>query len=291
MSDDREHRNAVFAAHAQAIGQQSQSVTPAQSAQERARNDFGFEIPTVAIPLPSNGKIYSHPSLQDAELIDIRAMTAREEDILTSRALLKKGTVITELIRSCLIDKSIEPLELTTGDRSALMVSIRITGYGELYEADVECGECGVKTSQEFDLSKLPIKRLTIEPSVANSNVFEFRLPLSNKTVKFKFLTGKDEEEILANVERSKKLNISTDSSITTNLLYSILAIDSVTDRGKIANFVKIMPARDSLALRSFIKDNEPGIDMRQEVTCPSCGAQEVVSMPIGTQFLWPSAK
>lgn len=289
MSDDREHRNAVFAAHAQAASQQS--AVPAQSAQERARNDFGFEIPTVTIPLPSNGKIYSHPSLRDAELIDIRAMTAREEDILTSRALLKKGTVITELIKSCLIDKTIDPLDLTTGDRSALMVSIRITGYGELYEADVECGECGVKSSQEFDLSKLPIKRLTIDPAVQNANVFEMQLPLTGKTVKFKFLTGRDEEEILANIERSKKLHISTDASITTNLLYSILSIDTVTERSKISNFVKIMPARDSLALRSFIKDNEPGIDMRQEVTCPSCGAQEVVSMPIGTQFLWPSTK
>ena len=76
------------------------------------------------------------------ETVDIKAMTAREEDILTSRAFIKKGTVITELIRSCLVDKRIDPNSLLSGDRNALMVAIRVTGYGVEYSTEVTCPVC-----------------------------------------------------------------------------------------------------------------------------------------------------
>jgi hypothetical protein len=122
-------------------------------------------------------------------------------------------------------------------------------------------------------------------------NLFEFVLPFCKKTVRFRFLTGRDEEEILATAQKQKKLGIGGDASVTTNLLYSIVSIDGVEDKGKIGNFVRMMPARDSLALRNYIRDNEPGIRMRQDVACPSCGHEEEVSMPIGVSFLWPSAR
>jgi hypothetical protein len=103
-------------------------------------------------------------------------------------------------------------------------------------------------------------------------------------------MTGRDEEEILLMTEKQKKLGLPTESNVTTNLLYTIVSIDGVEDRGKIANFIKVMPARDSLSLRNYIKDNEPGITMKQETTCSSCGHVEEVTMPLGISFLWPSA-
>lgn len=256
------------------------------------RSDFGYEIPVAAVPLPSLGKVYStdHP-LHLKETVDVRGMTAREEDILTSKALLKKGTVISELIKSCLTNKQIDPTNMLIGDRSALMVAIRITGYGENYDAEIECNECQVKSNQTFNLAELPLRSLEIEPSEPNANVFEFVLPTTKKTVKFKFMTGRDEEDILAMQEKQKKLGLSSDTAVSTNLLYSIVSIDGNTDRAKIGTFVRMMPARDSLALRTYIKDNEPGIIMKQEVSCPSCGHSETVMMPIHTGFLWPAAK
>jgi hypothetical protein len=94
----------------------------------------------------------------------------------------------------------------------------------------------------------------------------------------------------MATTEKQKKLGLSTDSSVTTSLLYAIQSIDGVEDRSKIAAFVKAMPARDSLALRNYVKDNEPGIVMKQDTTCNACGHTEEVSMPLGVTFLWPSA-
>jgi len=293
MSDQREQRNAIF-------GNSNSSPhvptgidprMPMQSAADKLKAEFGLDIPTELVPLPSNGKVYPlDSSLHMTDTVEIRPMTAREEDILTSRALLKKGTVITELIRSCLIDRSINANDLLTGDRNALMVAIRITGYGPEYNTEIECGECNSKMEHAFDLSSLPIKRLDIEPVVAGNNLFEFALPYSKKIVKFRFLTGRDEEEISVMNEKQKKLGLSTESNITTNLLHSIVSIEGIEDRSKIANFIKHMPARDSLALRNYIKNNEPGVIMRQETTCPSCSHVEEVSMPLGVNFLWPSA-
>jgi len=261
------------------------------SAADKMKADFGWEIPVESVPLPSNGLVYpANSSLHGAETVDIKAMTAKEEDILTSKAFLKKGTVITELIRSCLVDKSIDPRDLLTGDRNALMIAIRATGYGAEYDAEIECEECGAKTSRQFDLGALPIKKLTIEPVSQGENVFQFTLPATKKVVKFRFLTGRDEEEILATGEKQKKAGLVNDSSVTTNLLYSIVSIDGIGERSKISQFVKMMPARDSLALRNYIRDNEPGVDMKQDSDCGACGHTEEVNMPLGVNFLWPSA-
>lgn len=288
MTDPREQRNSVF------TGGQQPGVSPhiqQMSASDKVRSDFGLDIPVETIPLPSNGMVYPTDStLFGRETVEIKAMTAREEDILTSRAYLKKGTVVSELIKSCLIDKSIDPRDLLTGDRNALMVAVRITGYGSDYNAEIECPECGTKAPHAFDLAGLPIRRLEIPPVSPGMNLFDFVLPYSKKVVKFRFLTGRDEEEIVATSDKQKKLGMSTDTTITTSLLYSIVSIDGVEDRAKISAFVKMMPARDSLALRNYIRDNEPGILMKQETTCPACGHAEEVSMPLGVSFLWPSA-
>ena len=126
MSEDMK-RNEIFAT-AKAHGLTSNIM----------KDDFGMEIPVDTVPIPSNGVTYgADTGLAGVETIDIRAMTAREEDILTSRALIKKGTVINELIKSCVVDKSINVEKMLVGDRNAVMIAVRITGYGAEYKAEV----------------------------------------------------------------------------------------------------------------------------------------------------------
>lgn len=288
MSDDREQKNAIFTQQGPAgVDPRMPKMTHA----DKVKADFGLDIPHELVPLPSNGRVYpQESSLYGLEAIEIRPMTAREEDILTSQALLKKGTVITELIKSCIVDRSVNVLDLLSGDRNALMVAIRITGYGAEYSAEIECTECGVKSPHDFNLGALPLKRLEVDPVVPGCNLFEFKLPYSNKVVKFKFMTGRDEEEILLTSQKQKKLGLSTDSNVTTSLLHSLVSVDGIEDRAKIAGFVKAMPARDSLALRNYMKDVEPGIVMKQDTTCGACGHTEEVTMPLGVSFLWPNA-
>jgi hypothetical protein len=215
-------------------------------------------------------------------------MTAREEDILTSRALIKKGTVITELLKSCLIDKSIDVQDMIAGDRNAIMVALRITGYGAEYPAEIQCSSCDHVYENSFNLAGLPIKRLELDPASPGENLFAFKLPITKHTVLFKFLTGRDEEQINVIQEKMKKLGSLQDSYVTTRLKHSIVKIDNITSKADIARFVDRMRAGDSRALRRYIDKNEPGIVMKQEASCPACGEAEEVSMPLGASFFWP---
>jgi hypothetical protein len=282
---DRELRNAVFAAREAA--ERAQSMSQAQA----AKQNLGIEIPTAVVPLPSKGLVYGngHP-LASKEDVEIFGMTAQQEDILMSRPLIKKGTVITELIKSCLVDKSIDVNSLISGDRNALMVSIRITGYGPDYTPIINCPACEHRQDFTIRLDNLEVKTLSVEPARPGENLFLFKLPMSGKTVTFKFLTGREEEEILATMEAKKKKGIQSDNVVTTRLLYSLVSVDGSTDRSMIAQFARFMPARDSLALRKYIDEIEPTIDMKADFTCVSCAHSEVLAIPMGPSFFWPDS-
>ena len=256
-----------------------------------AKDEFGLDIPTELVPLPSKGRIYPSDSpLYGQEALEIRPMTAREEDILTSRAYIKKGNVISKLIESCLVDKSINPDELISGDRNALMVALRITGYGAEYKAEIDCPACGAKSEQSFNLSELRIKRLAVDPVAEGSNLFELELPISKKSVRVKFLTGEDEQEMMTIADRKKKSGIVSSSAVTDRLSRSIVSVAGISDKTKIGMFVRNMPARDSLALRKFLDNQEPGIDMSVYMSCPSCNEESEVTMPLGASFFWPDS-
>ena len=260
------------------------------------RDEFGLDIPVESIPLPSKGVVYPPDSpLFGKETIDIRPMTAREEDILTSRALIKKGTVITELIKSCLIDKRINPEELLVGDRNALMTSLRITGYGADYNVEVGCPSCGEKSKQSFDLTQLPIKRLAEDPVAEGSNCFECSISTGKEgkdlKIRYRFLTGVDEREIQLLQERKKKKGFSADQLITTRYQRQIVAVNNITDKSKIQMFIQKMPTRYSRALRKHMDENEPGVEMKAHMQCPHCFEESEVSMPIGASFFWPDAE
>lgn len=260
-------------------------------AEYRHADDLGFEIPIDVVPLPSMGKCYPQGSiLHGVDRVPIRAMTAREEDILTSKAFLKNGTVITHLLRSCIADPRINPVELLSGDRQALMVALRITGYGPDYRVETECPECGHKQTTEFDLQELPVKFLDGEPDVPGTNLFSVVLPVSKKTVKYRYLNGSDEEQIQQDAQmKRKKLKTQLDNVITSRYIRQIIAVDGREDRGYVAKFIQNMPARDSRFLRKHIADTEPGMEMEGNMLCEECGEASEVNVPIGAEFFWPN--
>jgi hypothetical protein len=255
------------------------------------RDEFGLEIPVEEVPLPSKGVVYPPGSaLHMKETVQIRAMTAREEDILTSRALIKNGTVITELIKSCLIDKSIDVNELLLGDRNALMVALRITGYGSEYAAELACPVCSERSKQEFNLGELPLKNLSKDPVAKGSNVFEAQIN-DNMTIRYRYMTGNDEKEMTVLNDRKKKQGIQSDNLVTQRYRQQIVAVNDITDKTKIQMFIQKMPTSISRALRKDMDANEPGISMKQHITCPSCMEESEVSMPLGASFFWPDAE
>jgi hypothetical protein len=256
-----------------------------------AQDIFGWSIPVEQVPLPSQGLIYPKDSvLHGKETLQIKAMTAQEEDILMSRALWKEGSVTTHLIKSCLIDKGVDTADLLSGDRNALLVSIRITGYGSDYRAQVTCPACGKNDNYVFDLTRIGIKRMGIAPVTPGINEFEFLLPVSKKRVIFKLLTVRDEDNDRIARERMQKLfpDSNQESTVTKQLENQIVSIDGKTDRTAISAFVKMMPAADSRALRTRMRETEPGLDMKLDMECRSCGAESKVALPLGAEFFWP---
>lgn len=291
MADNktRSEKNEVFT---QGPEGRPPNVQPGMPTRNIMRDDFGFEIPVESVPLPSRGVTYPvEEGLHGTETVDIKAMTAREEDILTSKALIKKGTVISHLLRSCLTDRSIDPDQLLAGDRNAIMTALRVTGYGADYNVDVDCPACGNRSKQSFNLTELPIKRLEIDPVAMGSNLFEFLLPTTKKKVRFKFLTGSDEQDIMIMSDRRKKSGLAGENLVTTRLQYAIVSIETITDKSKINLFIRNMPARDSLELRRHIDKNEPGIDMKAWMDCPACLESSEVRLPMGASFFWPDAE
>ena len=256
---------------------------------ETLSKELNFDIPIDSVFLPSKGLIYppEHP-FHMCEETEIRCLTAKDEDILTSAAFIKKGTVISEVLKSCLINKSIDVDTLLNGDRNALLISIRASGYGATYSVKIECPDCSESFDNDFSLSGLKIKRLGVEPTSLGQNLFSFRLPISNQDVEFRLLTGADDLLLTQEAEKRKKLGTQVDNSMTRRLFQSIVSVGGETDRGKLSKIIANLRAGDSLALRRYVDKIEPGVEMKQEATCKHCGGVSVVNVPLGPTFFWP---
>lgn len=252
-------------------------------------------LPTISVALPSQGLLYpaNHPLASG--VIDIYQVTARHEDILSNTNLLKKGTVLDEFLKALIATPNVSINDLLIGDKNALFIAARRSAYGDEYATKIKCPECGVESVVEIDLSKLAPKPLTenFTNIAKNENRCSFTLPNSGKTVIFSFLTHKDESDIDAEIKALAKFggpDKGASPEITTRLKYTIKAIDGDSDRVKIKNFVDTMlTAKDSLALRRYVRENTPDMDMNFDFTCPACGHQTKMIVPLGANFFWPN--
>jgi len=268
------------------------SQTPPQSAGD---SGLSFVVPTEVVELPSKGIFYpeGHP-LCGSEAIEIKHMTAKEEDILTSKTLLKKGLALDRMIQSIVVDKSINTDSLLSGDRNAIMMSARASAYGEDYVATVSCPSCGSQQKHEFnllDISCLPLgshKKLNSVVKLPNNN-FELELPRSGVKTEIRMLTGKDERELLKKTEKRKREKLS-ENMLTQQMNLFIVAVNGNTNKRTINQFIQTMPAFDSRYLRTVYKTVTPDIDSAQEFMCDICDHVAELEVPFTTEFFWPKS-
>ena len=267
------------------------SEMPRQSV-DQLYQELGFDIPVETVPLPSGGKTYpeNHP-LHMRDSVSIRAMTAREEDILTSRALVKDGRMLSMLIESCMIDKGVDASTLLSGDRNAIVTAIRITGYGSEYRTNMDCPMCGTHNTHTCNLTDLPVRRLIIDPVSPGLNEFPMTLPYTGKNVTVRFTDGRDEKEAALISERKSKQGLMLDNLVTDRLFRAVVSVEGNSDKSFIRKFVNNLPASDSRSIRSFLDDNEPSIDMTTTFTCSHCEYEKEVPLPVGANFLWPGSE
>ena len=240
-----------------------------------------FSLPTETIELPSKGLLYPEDSELAKGTIEMKYMTAKEEDILTNQSYIQKGTVIDKLIKSLIVSK-IDFNQLLIGDKNAIMVAARILGYGSKYQFTYN------EEEHEVDLSLLDNKKIDEKLFSSKLNEFAFKLPHSGNEVTFKILTHKDEMDIARELEGLKKINKDSSPELTTRLKYIIQSVNGEKEKKDIRDFVdNYLLARDSRALREYISKIQPDIDLTFFPKKDGGG----VSIPIGISFFWPDVK
>ena len=248
--------------------------------------EIQFQAPFDVIPLPSRGLLY--PGQQGS--VKVEYMTAMDENILTSPNLIKSGKVLDILLEKKIKESPVPFDDLLIGDRNAIMIWLRATGYGEMYPVKLTDPTSGVEFETEVDLSALKTKELpdNVEPN--EKGEFSFLLPRSKKNIKFKLMTVGDEKSVLARAEKYEKATKSQISNTLTYRLQSqIKEIDGNRDINFIQQFVNLMPAFDSLKFREYSDSIEPGIDMSADVEGPTGSFQAQISL--GLNFFWPNAR
>lgn len=248
--------------------------------------EIQFQAPFDVIPLPSRGLLY--PGQQGN--VKVEYLTATDENILTSPNLIKSGKVLDILLEKKIKESPVSFDELLVGDRNAIMIWLRATGYGEMYPVKLTDPESGVEFDYEINLSELKTKELPEDVEPDEKGEFTFLLPKSKKKIKFKLMTVGDEKSVLT---RSEKYEKATKSQISNTLTYrlqsQIKEIDGNRDINFIQQFVNLMPAFDSLKFREYSDKIEPGIEMSAEVEGPTGSFQAPITL--GLNFFWPNIK
>jgi hypothetical protein len=242
------------------------------------------KFPSEIIDLPSEGRLYpeGHPC-KDGK-IEIKYMTAKEEDILTSQNLIRKGVVIDRVLDSLILTNGVKVEDLIIGDKNAVMVAARVLAYGPEYPCEITNPNNGEKVQHTFNLADCPFKKL---PKDVTENSFETTLPISKKKIKFVILTGKEETLIEKDLKASKKLN-SISPELTTRLRYVIKEVDGDSSQSVINNMAQNMLARDSMFLREEMLKVSPDIELSQEIDIE--GESVKVDIPMTVGFFWPDS-
>jgi hypothetical protein len=242
-----------------------------------------FKIPTETVTLPSKGLLYPKESPLAKGEIEMKYMTAKEEDILTNANYMKNGTIIDKLLQSMIITP-IDYNELLVGDKNAILVAARILGYGKEYTINYN----GVETT--IDLTQLSEKEVDESLFASGINEFSFELPLSKNVVTFKLLTHGDEQKIDAEIKGMQKINPTASYEMTTRLKYMITSINGDRDIKTIRDFVdNALRAPDARALRQYYTTISPDINMKF-IPQNENYVGEGIDIPIGLNFFWPDA-
>ena len=272
---------------------EANTVPPHVMQEDESSNDFSFIIPTEMVDLPSEGKFYppNHP-LHGQECIEIRQMTAKEEDILTSRSLLKKGIALERVISNIIVNKAINPDSLLVGDRNAIIVAARVSAYGNEYATQVTCPSCGEGQKYSFDLNTAAIYHgeEATEHGVTyeNNGTFSVELPRTKLKISFKLLAGLDEKRYMAGIEHDKKKKNEPDHNITRHLSSIIVAVNGNSTAEAVNYVVENIPSQDARHLRVAYKTANPNVDLTQDFECSACEYEQSMEVPLTADFFWP---
>ena len=275
---------------------------PRKTKKDSDGDAFSFVVPTQFVELPSKGAYYveGHP-LHNEETVEIKHMTAKEEDILTSRSLLKKGLALDRVIQNLIVDKTINADELLVGDRNAIVIAARISSYGADYTTKVTCPACN--NAQEYDFNLVDARVTEVEEKSLDTfdvldnkdGTFDIELPVTKVRVKFKILTGRDEKIMLNHANNSRKNRNRTgknakgvEKNVTAQLQSMIVSVNGDESLKAKTHLIDNIPSMDSRHLRFAQRAATPNVQLSEEFECEQCGFETEMEVPLTADFFWP---
>jgi hypothetical protein len=248
-----------------------------------------FKFPTEMVELPSKGLIYPEDHPLASGKIEMKYMTAREEDILTNQNYIKQGIVIDKLLQSMIVTK-FDYNDLLVGDKDAILVAARVLGYGKDYTFTHYSRVLEDEEEITVDLTLLKEKTLEKNLITERKNEFSFKLPNTKNEITFKLLTHGDEINIDKEIQGLKKIDKSANFDMTTRLKYIIMSVNGDYDKKTVREFIEYgFLAKDSRAFREYVNTMSPGIDLNYNYTNINGGVEDI-EIPIGINFFWPDA-
>ena len=211
------------------------------------------KFPSNIITLPSNGNVYAETSILRTGKVEMRHMTAYDEDILSNSSYIKEGVIFDKLLEALIITANVNINELTSGDKEWLIISARILGYGVEYEVVVTNPETKEPTTGTMDLSKLNHKLFDL---VSDENgYFDYTISNTKDVIKFKYLNSIDQ------------FNINSEKLTSSFLKVSIQSVNGKTSPHEIDDYLKYdFKAIDSRKFKKYITDTAPGINYNTTV-------------------------
>lgn len=268
-----------------------------EQSKQNQQQQSTYKFPSEIIELPSKGLLYDPSNPLSSGKLELKYMTAKEEDILTTQSYIKQGVVLDKLFQSLILGNgeglSVNYNDLLMGDKNAVMIAARVLGYGKDYEIEIT-NPSGDKQKEVVDLSQfehVAFDESLITPGI---NRFRFELPASKRAVEFKLLTHKDNMKVDEELTAMKKLTKqggAEDHNLTTRMIHTIVAVDGNEDRQHIRNFVKNeFLAIDARAFRKYMKSIQPDVDLTLNLTDDTSGEPFTMELPISVDFFWPRA-
>lgn len=249
------------------------------------------DFPTELIELPSKGLLYPKDHPLAGGTLEIKYMTAKEEDILSTESYIKQGVVLDRLCESIIVTKGVKYGDLLIGDKNALLFAARSLGYGPNYQTTVET-EDGIEIPITINLDEIKHKEIDETLITPHENRFKFELPKSKKIIEFKLLTVQDQKDIDNILKGIKKLGpMATASNLTTRLKKMILSVDGNSDPGTISQAIDNMLAIDSRAFREYLLKIQPDVDLEVDVEDPNTGEFFRSNFTIGVDLFYPDFK
>ena len=260
-----------------------------------------YKFPTEVVDLPSKGLVYPEDNPLASGKVEMKYMTAKEEDILTTQSYIKDGSVLDRLFQSLIIGNGdgvpIKYIDLTTGDKNAVMIAARVLGYGKDYKVEIQDPFSDNKQEEVIDLTQFEAADYDGKNQTElHKNEFEYELPKSKRKITFMAMTESKERKVKHQIKdlekKQRKLKDATSRELTTRLKNMILSVDGESDTATINSFVdNELFAIDSQALRNYINEVVPDMDLNYEFVSEETGERREMLLPMDVTFFWPSSK